>query len=121
MGTNYYFHPSSERECPHCKQDTPGLHIGKSSAGWNFSLRIHPDDGIASLADWQARWDAGGAIFNEYGERIEVAAMLATITERSWHGGLLAHTDPGAMGPYAGHLDVRRGGDTYDLCNYEFS
>lgn len=120
MGTNYYYHESGHRRCPCCKQQTPNTHIGKSSMGWAFSLRIHPHDGINSLDDWKAQWERGGAIFNEYDDAVTVDEMLRTILERTHPRGLLHHT-PENMGPYGGHLDTQPGGETYDLCNYEFS
>jgi hypothetical protein len=136
MGTNYYWHPSGERICSHCKSETDSLHIGKSSAGWCFSLRVHldADPPIDSLEAWQERWKTGG-IFNEYDEPVSVAEMLDIITNRSWDGpvssprklaessaragpnGLLRHCAQTRWGT----MDVREGPGTYDLCNYEFS
>ena len=128
MGTNYYWHPSGERECPHCKQPTPSLHIGKSSGGWCFSLRIHPDEGIHDLPDWVSRW-ASGAISNEYDEPVPVAEMLAIITERSWKGKQpwsdeeLARNGAtrGPNGLARHGYRARPGAGTYDLCEGEFS
>jgi len=41
MGTNYYL---QGKVCVHCGVADGGpLHIGKSSAGWNFGLRIYPE------------------------------------------------------------------------------
>jgi hypothetical protein len=114
VGTNYYYHEDGER-----KGD--GLHIGKSSTGWNFSLRIHPDQGIDDLASWRDLWAKGGAIFDEYDRPVTAEQMLSTITERHRPGGLLSCCDPVNMGPYGHDLDVRPGEGTYDLCNYEFS
>jgi hypothetical protein len=116
MGTNYYFHPSGDRDCPHCGQRTENRHIGKSSAGWAFSLHVYPNDGITSLEDWKALWaDPKGAIFDEYGDKTSVADMLAEICERSHPRGLRHHI----LNEWG--LDARAGGKTYDLCNYEFS
>jgi hypothetical protein len=112
MGTNYYYHPSGERTCPHCGHETASLHIGKSSWGWNFSLRVHPHEGITSLDDWRERWASGGAIFDEYDERVEPADMLSLIVDRPpgrTHTGLTFS------------LDCKPGGPTWDLCHYEFS
>lgn len=84
MGTNFYL-KQPEVACPTCGHHEPveSLHIGKSSAGWVFSLRIHPDLGISSLEDWKARLTQG-QICNEYGSQVSVEEMLKNITERSW-------------------------------------
>jgi hypothetical protein len=136
MGTNYYYHESGERTCPHCNRPHEGRHVGKSSAGWCFSLRVYPEDGINSLDDWRALWAKGGAIFDEYDEPVTVAEMLSTITERAWDGRrdqspewyAVNHAVPGPNGlarhggsPWGRAFDVRPGDGTYDLCNYEFS
>ena len=112
MGTNYYWH---EDECPHCKRRTPANHIGKSSAGWCFSLRVHPEDGINDLEDWKARWATGGVIVDEYDRHISSEEMLDIVVNRSHPSGL-RHSVGGMW-----HLDVKNGGPTWDLCNYEFS
>lgn len=78
MGTNYYLH---ENTCKHCGRSDERLHIGKSSAGWCFALRIHPDQGINDLPDWGERWNRG-IIKNEYGDVISPEDMLSAITER---------------------------------------
>lgn len=51
MGTNYYAHLDA---CPTCGKGEE-LHIGKSSAGWRFSFRAHPDrhPPIVSWRDWE--------------------------------------------------------------------
>ncbi len=84
MGTNYYW---IRETCPHCHRydEEDRLHIGKSSAGWCFSLHVYPDDGIADLADWEAKWTiAGSRIEDEYHRPMTVAEMHRVITERAW-------------------------------------
>lgn len=66
MGTNYYLKP---KPCECCGRTDEGLHIGKSSAGWCFSLHVIPEEGINGLDDWKSRFDEPGVqIVNEYGE-----------------------------------------------------
>jgi len=76
MGTNYYF----------CTVDDVGfqhkLHIGKSSAGWVFAVRIHPEREIQTLADWVAVWARGGEIRDEYEQLLSVPEMLSCIKNR---------------------------------------
>lgn len=79
MGTNYYL---KTNKCEHCGRADEPVHIGKSSGGWCFSLHVIPEDGINSLADWEARWPTG-VIENEYGETITPEEMRKIITERS--------------------------------------
>ena len=83
MGTNYYWYEKEPCEC--CGREFgDGLHIGKSSAGWYFSLHIYPEDNINSLVDWAARFlQKGSHIVNEYNETITADKMIDIITERS--------------------------------------
>jgi len=143
MGTNFYL-KQPEVACPTCGHHEPvdSLHIGKSSAGWVFSLRIYPDLGISSLEDWKARFGQG-QICDEYGSQISVEKMLETITERSWprdpskapygyvswpemcrlnraeitpQGLLRSIREEGPHGPVE-----PEGGGTYQMFNYNFS
>ena len=130
MGTNYYL---IEKTCPHCGRGDERLHIGKSSAGWCFSLHVDPDMGINSLADWEARWSKPDAsIVDEYGEGVSPADMLRTITQRSWKGHAtddphwLAQNEavPGPNGlarHRIGRHCIGHGESTYDLMPGEFS
>lgn len=79
MGTNYYI--KGER-CEHCGRADEDKHIGKSSAGWVFSLRIYPEEGIESLTDWKKFW-RGKGIYDEYGRDVSKTEMLRIITKRS--------------------------------------
>lgn len=82
MGTNYYLHRSDK---PHCASCTcyERLHIGKSSAGWCFSLHVMPEAGINSLDDWRLKFSQlGAAIFSESGRLVDPGEMLDEITAR---------------------------------------
>jgi len=54
MGTNFYLATKAGKPCECCGRFDPPqtLHIGKSSAGWTFKLRVYPDKGINDLDDW---------------------------------------------------------------------
>ena len=82
MGTNYYLQADT---CPACNHSAEVLHIGKSSAGWVFLLRLHKETDsvgpIASLEDWKLLFDKH-LIKNEYGEVVSKKEMLSVITER---------------------------------------
>jgi len=49
MGTNFYMMTDSCECCGHYDI----IHIGKSSAGWCFALKVYPDKGVNSLNDWK--------------------------------------------------------------------
>lgn len=80
MGTNYYLTVSP---CKHCGRADPDdvLHIGKSSAGWCFSLHVIPERGLNSLADWLNRFEIG-EIRDEYGHSVTPTEMFDVITVR---------------------------------------
>jgi hypothetical protein len=114
MGTNYYLHVGC---CEKCGRGEDKLHIGKSSAGWCFSLHVDEDGGIKSLADWERLWSQPGTrIMDEYGDVIPVEQMRRTILERKWAGpdGLRRH-------PVDGQHCVGAGDGTYDLITGWFS
>lgn len=137
MGTNYYLR---QPPCSQCSHVSAELHIGKSSAGWNFGLRIYPKidgkpnallklwgtDEICELDDWRPLFDRF-PIVDEYERPVTVNDMITTITERSHPHGFASRltAGPELMGPH--HDPTRVGKDTfagkgtYDLCNYEFS
>ena len=82
MGTNYYL--SEQSPCPTCNRGYERKHIGKSSAGWCFSLHVFPENGIGDLPDWQAVWSKPGAVItDEYGETIAIEDMLLVIMTRA--------------------------------------
>lgn len=135
MSTNYYLrHPA----CPHCGHAPGDLHVGKSSGGWNFGLRIYPKidgapderlkpwgvDEICELDDWRPIFDRF-PIVDEYERPVSAADMIATITERTHPRGLASRitAGPDLMGPHHDpkREDSRAGKGTYDLCAYEFS
>ncbi len=97
MGTNYYWTKGNTCEC--CKRAYASMHIGKSSGGWCFSLHVSrpgspPEEshGVGAslpfdLAGWVELFNTPGSeIRDEYGNLIDVAAMLRTITERRGSG-----------------------------------
>lgn len=131
MGTNYYL---KSVRCEHCGRGSEDLHIGKSSGGWTFALRIYPADGdgepnwrardfdadivkIESLDDWRPLFAKYG-IIDEYGRDVTVDDMLSTITERSHPNGLLRRDGRQNTGLLHATLPP---GVTYDLVPTEFS
>ncbi len=83
MGTNYYLY--ERKNCPHCNQPMPEnrLHIGKSSAGWAFSLHVIPEENLNDIFDWSKRWEeAGCRIEDEYSRLVTPYEMLKHIVLR---------------------------------------
>ncbi|MFW6145427.1 MAG: hypothetical protein ACOC4Y_01380 [bacterium] len=80
MGINYYVRFNECECCGHFEE----YHIGKSSAGWCFSLHVDPDEGINNLEDMKWLMDRG-RIFDEYGAEWTKEEMLDKITNRSWN------------------------------------
>jgi hypothetical protein len=112
MGTNYYWYSNDQAQhCTTCLCND-GLHIGKSSAGWNFLLHIHPNLGVHELVDWRSLFcKVGSCIKNEYGDKIAYQEMVDCITKRSHPKGLRSESKRGKPGKEG----------TYDLLDFEFS
>lgn len=113
------------------------VHIGKSSGGWCFSLRVYPDGGypdhgIRDLNDWRERFARPGSrIVDEYDRDVTPAEMFAVITERSNRRGSGSMFDyaangaePGPNGLVRHRIDGRcigHGAGTWDMIVGEFS
>ena len=123
MGTNYYLHAA----------DCAPLHVGKSSAGWVFALRVHPDLEIHTYNDWLSVWaNPKVDIRDQYGTSLSVDEMRRTIQERSWPQGDLHRpeilrrnsAEPGPNGLLRnpvrpGHC-IGHGPGTWDLFECDF-
>lgn len=73
MGTNYYVKIADDVE----------LHVGKSSAGWCFSLHVIPEQHLNSLVDWILLFlSYPDSIYSEYGDQISPRQMILRITSR---------------------------------------
>lgn len=130
MGTNYYLRRDL---CEHCNRGADEIHIGKSSAGWCFSLNTHPYEGITSLDEWKRAWSQPKtAIFDEYGRGVQPSEMLSVITDRAWGGNKWTDANlsmNGAeQGPHGlarhtidGRHCIAHGDGPYDLMRGEFS
>lgn len=88
MGTNYYLMQKSK--CPMCSMGhvNEEMHIGKSSAGWVFALRVYPDRGINTLYGWlPLLCDPEATIIDEYRKPVSFAYLIMQITARK--GGIV--------------------------------
>jgi hypothetical protein len=75
MGTNYY---AIIKECDSCKRNSELLHIGKSSAGWQFLFRLYEDKGLISWKAWK-KFLANKKIEDEYGHPISYDEFVDTV------------------------------------------
>lgn len=101
MGTNYY--TFSEKKCKHedivdgeiCWNcfDTgyERIHIGKSSAGWQFSFRAYPDLKLISFDSW-IDFLIDKKIYNEYNEEVKLTDLVDTIIHKQ-NENFKSHTD----------------------------
>ncbi len=84
-GTNYYLKLNLVIYNPK-KAEGSGwthLHIGKSSFGWCFSLRVIPELGLNSLEAWKNFMKGGDKIVvDEQGSEISKREMVRIITQR---------------------------------------
>ena len=111
MGTNYYFNPT--------KHPDASFHIGKSSAGWRFLVRVMDQSvngcGIQphSFKEWLLIFEANpGVIVSEYGGKVSVLGLCKIID---------THKDMKSEAPWkSGDRWVRRC-EGWDEANYEFS
>lgn len=147
MGTNYYslsvdvFRNNLERWRDFLSpldhpEATDVLHIGKSSFGWCFALRIYPRMGIRDLGDWSP-WlmSPERVIIDEYGDRVEFLKLYETITARShptrgpqqapdpsWLASNRASAGPMGLARHTlGYGCVGHGAGTWDLVEGYFS
>ncbi len=131
MGTNYYWHEKSP--CKYCGRAYEPLHIGKSSAGWCFSLHVIPERRIKDLGDWEHLWrKAGTYIENESGDRLTPEEMQDQIVNRAggraeWSASDYRdnHAEPGPYGLARHIVDgwhcIKHGAGTWDCITGEFS
>lgn len=129
MGTNYYLTTQAGSICPCCKHREPAkiLHIGKSSGGWTFALRVYPEQGVNTLEDWLPLFGQG-VITDEYGQKHTTDHLLSAITDRSWARYTPdpgPHAEHGPNGLLRNKVDgtycVGHGPGTYDYFGSDFS
>lgn len=132
MGTNYYLKSQAGKNIKGL--DTPEWHIGKSSAGWVFSL--HVDGNIKNLKDIvdilfkEFLKPFGARIHDEYGDKICLDTIVHTIQHREpWVISLEGSDDAysfwdaklNLMRHKVGAHCIANGEGTYDLIQGEFS
>lgn len=127
MGTNFYYRKSGA---------DADRHIGKSSGGWVFLVRLYPERGINSLDDWKTLLvaDPTGKILDEYGRTYTVGGMMSWIEGRHWTApyrmspeelvaNCAEYTAGNLLRPVERHEEgrtVRNGEGTYSYVYYDF-
>lgn len=112
MGTNYYAKP---------RQDPlglagEGLHIGKSSGGWEFLWRGHPERGLRSVADWRAVLGNPDVVIEaEHGTRLELDEFMEIVRRSPGGKRQFGH----ATGSYWADREWRDP-EGYPFAGYEF-
>lgn len=66
MGTNFY---TKEKTCPTCGNTPEAIHLGKSSAGWQFSFQYNGGRFYKNVHEMR-EWLKDKTIQNEYGRDI---------------------------------------------------
>jgi len=139
MGTNYYVKSDI---CEKCGRGDEDLHIGKSSTGWCFGLKVYPDMNIHNLDDWK-KYLKDKKVFDEYDDFILLDDLMSVITDRKWIGTnnyrdkkplgynswvefhMLNYSQPGPNGLLRHKIDGRHcvghGNGTYDYMTGGFS
>jgi hypothetical protein len=80
MGTNYYFCSQEPLELE-LDEGYNAYHIGKRSAGWQFTFRGH-ENGPGSMRDWITLFETTpGHVMNEYGEEFDVMTFMQDIVK----------------------------------------
>jgi len=66
MGMNYY---TRTKKCPTCEHKPEGIHLGKSSMGWQFSFQFNGGVLYKNVPEMK-KWLESKEIEDEYGESV---------------------------------------------------
>jgi hypothetical protein len=132
MGTNYY--AQGYGPCPICGHTPAPLHIGKSSAGWCFSLHVIPELGLHDWPDWEDYLaQPRVTITDEYQDTMSLEDLRLVVMARQWPADRTQSAtwyaenaaEPGPAGLARARVDGRHcvghGAGTWDLICGEFS
>jgi len=97
MSTNFYVADVVRcQECGHAVHNGIKFHIGKSSAGWAFSLHVIPEKHLNTWGEWKAFLDKPGmAIIDEDGAKWSLDEFVMIVENRIGKYGDLEHVPPG--------------------------
>lgn len=107
MGNNFY---TRINECDKCGRYNE-IHLGKSSAGWQFSFQYNGGKFYKDIKEMKA-WLKGKQIWDEYGEKISYKRFWQLVaSKQKWER--LNHSKE-----YPGNTLLI---DGYSFSDYEFS
>lgn len=78
MGTNFYAKTNRCKTCGHKPED---IHLGKSSAGWQFTFQYNRGKYYKNVGEMK-EWLKGKVIRNEYGQRISRLAFWRMVKDK---------------------------------------
>lgn len=78
MGTNYYVEMD---KCEKCGHQEKGLHIGKSSSGWQFAFQENERYSLNSWKQWR-KFLRDRTIVDEYGENVDLDELEKIVETR---------------------------------------
>ena len=134
MGTNYYMvkgeHPPEGRYghplngfLRYGTGQPPMIHIGKSSGGWCFALRVYPEHGINTLSDWTAFASRlvgeGWRVEDEYGQQHTLDNLWRIVEREGWEE--LNNKDPFRRHDVDNTYCIGNGEGLYDYITGDFS
>lgn len=116
MGTNYY---TKEKKCKTCEHEPEGIHLGKSSAGWQFSFAYNSGKFYKNIEEMK-EWLKTKKITNEYGDTVTHKEFWDMI-ESKQRKDMLNHVTE-CKGKYGKHYDdCLHLIDGYSFTDTEFS
>lgn len=78
MGTNYY---TATKVCRECGNKPEGIHLGKSSAGWQFTFQYNGGTYYKNVQEMK-EWLADKQIENEYHEQVSHEKFWKMVEEK---------------------------------------
>lgn len=78
MGTNYY---ARGKKCKECGNETTPIHLGKSSAGWQFNFQWNGGNYYTDVKEMKA-WLKGKKIMDEYGKNTSQKLFWQMVNEK---------------------------------------
>lgn len=112
MGTNYY---TKTEKCPHCGHRPEGIHLGKSSAGWQFSFQYNGGKFYKNVEEMKV-WLKDKTIENEYGEEVSHEYFWKMVEEKQKEK--LNHADYMSLNYPGRDTDFIIGGYSFTDCEF---
>lgn len=114
MGTNYYI---KTKRCLTCGNKPEGIHLGKSSAGWQFSFQYNGGEYYKNVAEMK-KWLKDKRIEDENGDEVSYADFWAMVkskqTKENRNHALYSHREY----PYSRETEFVIGGYSFSDCEF---